>query len=1045
MKKIISIILALLVISTSVFAQKKTVVTVEQDENGWRLIDRGNPVEVKGVVWSFTPIGQTHTYDLFAQDEDFIRKMIDTDMPLLKKMGVNTIRCFTMIPPKWVDYIYTKYGIYSIINDTLGRYGVTVKGTWNANTDYSDLYTREVLIEQARQTAEKYKDTKGVLMYLFGNESNYGLVWSSNEIENLPTGEKDIVKAGYLYDLMEKAMAACKEVDPNRPVGIVNGDTQYLDLIAKLCPSLDILGINAYRGYKFYDSFYQNVQEVLNKPIVFTEAGADAFNDILMQEDQVAQMNYLKSQWEEIYRQAYGKGNCQNVLGGVVFEWMDEWWKRYQNKNLEVHDGASWSSSAYDVDYKDGVNNMSEEWFGICAQSPLKEDGINIRIPRASYYMLKDIWKLSLYDSETYEIDQTFDFLEDGLYLALGNEKSIKQTIRENKVASISQAELNVVSTTPVSIDKLKENADRKTTIKNATRYANSKGETLETKVAAEGLLGITLNPVENLTGDFVIKAWTDEPFTKFHNNWTGYYENELNSVGGETHLKYVDLYSGSFSYDNSAFTLNGYYHTGHAGFEGKGDIFNISKEAFDIIGYDTYGSKAPIAVEFVGKNTLEGLEVIGGPEIWGAAKPQIQANYFKWIPFSNGIVDGIVLNATYAEEFGHSENINLDPYNGFGPGRKASVYFESFFNPWLTFKAGGLFAGSEKLGATYTKGNGQLAKITYADTLGGYVQIGTNMFQHAYIYANGIYRGLVAQTNAQAVRGSFFTADSGSGNRMEMQVGADLVYGNFTFKPVMRMRKPLEKAIGRKLTAGSPFVVDMGNRQSVEFEGVFTYDPEGATWFHEWNSDDIEGAPFAFSVTGLYQLFAGKTDSLPFRSSDKATYSRNDETSATKYAWYEGGALPLQNNLFQVGTRIVCNPTGNLRIIANVYGGHLGATTGAYVSAGTSEFVDFVRAELALRYRNWIFQGALGLNAWGEEEWWRNFNQTFPLQYSLDIAYGFDKPAFGDAKNRIGMKVQGCTFGDESSDAYLCLPNGLELSGANYLEASLYFNIGLK
>jgi hypothetical protein len=42
-------------------------------------------------------------------------------------------------------------------------------------------------------------------------------------------------------------------------------------------------------------------------------------------------------------------------------------------------------------------------------------------------------------------------------------------------------------------------------------------------------------------------------------------------------------------------------------------------------------------------------------------------------------------------------------------------------------------------------------------------------------------------------------------------------------------------------------------------------------------------------------------------------------------------------------------------------------------------------------------------------------------------------------------MKVQGCTFGDESSDAYLCLPNGLELSGANYLEASLYFNIGLK
>jgi hypothetical protein len=468
----------LMFLNISIFAQ---FISVKKDANGWRLLDDRKEIEVKGIVWSYTPIGETHTYDLWSKSDEFIERMIDTDMPMLKAMGVNAIRCFSDIPPKWVEYIYTKYGIYTIVNNLLGRYGVTVNGTWYANTDYSDLYTRETLIAMAEETAEKYRAVNGVLMYMFGNESNYGLVWSGSEIENLPVGEQNTVKAGYLYSLLEEAMAACKDIDPFHPVGIVNGDTQYLDLIAKLCPSLDILGVNAYRGYKFYDSFYQNVQEVLNKPIVFTEAGADAFNDILMQEDQVAQMNYLKSQWEEIYRQAYGKGNCQNVLGGVVFEWMDEWWKRYQNKNLEVHDGASWSSSAYDVDYKDGVNNMSEEWFGICAQSPLKEDGINIRIPRASYYMLKDIWKLSLYDSETYEIDQTFDFLEDGLYLALGNEKSLKQTIRENKVASISQAEVNVVSTTPVSIDKLKENADRKTTIKNATRYASSKGETLET------------------------------------------------------------------------------------------------------------------------------------------------------------------------------------------------------------------------------------------------------------------------------------------------------------------------------------------------------------------------------------------------------------------------------------------------------------------------------------------------------------------------------------------------------------------------------------
>ena len=354
-KKLAVFALALSLFS-SAFAEK---VTVKKDEGGWKLYDGKTPVEVKGIVWSFTPIGESYNYSLFDQDKAFIQKMIDTDMPMIKSMGVNVIRCFTTIPPEWVEYIYTKYGIYTVVNDLLGRYGVSVNGTWYAQTDYSDYYTREVLIEQAKETARKYKDVKGVLMYMFGNESNYGLVWSSTEIENLPVGEQNAVKAGYLYDLLEKAMAACKEIDPDRPVGIVNGDVQYLDLISKLCPSLDILGVNAYRGYRFYDSFYENIEDTLDKPVVLTESGADAFNDILHQEDQASQMTYLKSQWQEIYEQSYGKGKSQNMLGGFVFEWMDEWWKRYQVKNLDVHDEASWSNSGYELDYKEGYNNMS--------------------------------------------------------------------------------------------------------------------------------------------------------------------------------------------------------------------------------------------------------------------------------------------------------------------------------------------------------------------------------------------------------------------------------------------------------------------------------------------------------------------------------------------------------------------------------------------------------------------------------------------------------------------------------------------------------------
>ncbi|BDC92368.1 hypothetical protein [Treponema bryantii] len=1034
----------LLFLNISIFAQ---FITVKKDANGWRLMEDRKEIEVKGIVWSYTPIGETHTYDLWSKSDEFIERMIDTDMPMLKAMGVNAIRCFSDIPPKWVEYIYTKYGIYTIVNNLLGRYGVAVNGTWYANTDYSDLYTRETLVEMAVETAEKYRAVNGVLMYMFGNESNYGLVWSGSEIENLPVGEQNTVKAGYLYSLLEEAMAACKDIDPFHPVGIVNGDTQYLELIKELCPSLDILGVNAYRGFRFYDSFYENVAEVLDKPIMFTEAGADAYNEITHQEDQYAQMAYLMSQWKEIYQQGYGKGRSQNVIGGFVFEWMDEWWKHYQNKDLELHnDTGTWSNSGYELDYRDGLNNMDEEWFGICAQSKLTDRGINKRIPRASYYLLQDIWKLSLYKSSESDINKTFASLNTSMYLAQGNEKSIKEMINENKLVQIDTLDATVQVTTPMYVNRvwgaIKDNGH----LKESFEYQNAKGENVKTTVTAETTLGLTVKPMENLSGTAVIKAWTDSPYTNLGDRWASYYKDgpDYSTTQPEAELKYVDFYSASLNYSGNLFDINGYYHVGHASFENTGDIFNISKEAFDIIGYDTYGSKAPIALEFVGKNLLEGLTVIGGPEIWGSAKPQVQANYFRWFPTESLFVPDFTIGLVYAEEFGAKSSPSLDPYNAYGAGRKASIYAAAVLDPWVTLKLGVLHAGSEKVGAKYIDQNGNSSKITYLDTLGGYVQLGTNMFQHMYIYGNAIYRGLVADTNPAEVRGSFFTADSGAGNRFEAQVGVDVGYGDFVFKPVVRARVPLQQPKGRDLLTGSPFIVGLGNRQAIEVEAVLTYDPEGATWFHEWNGDDIEGAKFAFSLTGMYTLYAGKTDNLPFKSNTWTSVTNETTAKYSNMIWYNGGALPEQRNLWQVGTRIVTNPLPGLRIIATADGGCLGALTGAY-QGDYPELVQFVNAGLAVRYNHWIGSTKWSFNTWGPESWWRNFNQTFPLQFSFDIAYGFgDNPSFLDAKNRIGLSIIGRKFGKYSSDAYNALPNGAVVDGSAYVEITTYVNIGL-
>ena len=67
----------LMFLNISIFAQ---FISVKKDANGWRLLDDRKEIEVKGIVWSYTPIGETHTYDLWSKSDEFIERMIDTDM-----------------------------------------------------------------------------------------------------------------------------------------------------------------------------------------------------------------------------------------------------------------------------------------------------------------------------------------------------------------------------------------------------------------------------------------------------------------------------------------------------------------------------------------------------------------------------------------------------------------------------------------------------------------------------------------------------------------------------------------------------------------------------------------------------------------------------------------------------------------------------------------------------------------------------------------------------------------------------------------------------
>ena len=392
----------LFLFTTNFIAQNVQKVAIVKDYSGMRLQVNGVDFMVNGMNWDYFPIGKNYDFNIWSQSEKFIKKALDDEMMLLKNMGVNAIRVYTGIQPKWITYIFENYGIYTMLNHSFGRYGLTINEVWTPVTDYRTPETQKVLLKEVTEMAKNYKDTPGLLLYLLGNENNYGLFWAGAETEHFPEDENQKRQLGEqrgrpMYKLFNEAAKQMKTIDKNHPIAICNGDTLFLDMVADECPDIDIYGTNMYRGKSFGNAF-KEVNEQLNKPILFTEFGADAFNAITKSEDQKTQAKYAIKNWEEIYENAAGLGKAENSLGGFTFQFSDGWWKLGQTFNLAIHDkGASWGNGGYKTDFKKGENNMNEEWFGICAKESSKSDGHYILHPRAAYYVLKEVHKINPY------------------------------------------------------------------------------------------------------------------------------------------------------------------------------------------------------------------------------------------------------------------------------------------------------------------------------------------------------------------------------------------------------------------------------------------------------------------------------------------------------------------------------------------------------------------------------------------------------------------------------------------------------------------------
>ena len=980
-------------------SKDRYTVKVIQDEKGWKIKIDDEDFFMKGMVWGYSPIGWNYVYNQWAESDEFIKKIIDYNMEYLKAMGVNTIRYFSDIPPKWVTYIYRKYGIYSIINDMCGRYGLTINGVWVFPTDYSDPETRREITRQALGNIKKYKDVPGVLFYLLGNENNYGLVWKTAETQDLPQELRHKAAAKYLYSLFESIMKKAKRIAPHRPIGIVNGEVQYLEIIKKMCPSIDFLALNVYRGAG-HSTLFEVMKNGLNKPFMLSEFGCDAYNVRTGEEDQYHQAFYTKIQWKELYLNSYGKGYA-NTLGGCHFHFIDGWWMTGQNWDLMVHNtGGNWKHEYY-YDYVEGMNNMNEEWWGICAYRPDKIDGVQRLAPRAAYYTLQYIWKINPLENDIASIEKHFEEKVDlNIAVARGKANYTDPTLKKFRLAG-GKIHFEITGKMKVAT--------------NESPVSNWKKK-MNTTDGEMAFINFAFHPTADLYGGISLNILGNVP----ERIEDSYYERrglpytliDATNASIKRDIKdteRIEIYNFSFAYDSPDIKIDGFYHTGHYHWRFEGDFFGLIQEATDIPKYDIYNAKAPVGFEITCKKWLDGLKILAGPEIYWGANPKIVAKYYKGF----GFLDLAVM---------HSEDIGKNTDTTYTSGnipatRKTTLYLKTGFIPITTIEIGGLMASLEKVARPFRsilkseQGTNQgyinsgydvtQDYVELKDTFAVKTKISSQISRMVRLDGQFHYAGLVAEGGPIPGENGSLIWDDGAGNKIEYKGGFSFVFGSIQINPSVLYRKPLVgpnfvgtnnaiykgrvdnngdiyPRIGPRNTLIDPFAV-LGNREAMVYEFIFTYEPTGASWFYDWKNDEFEDAPIAFNLVFNYASYPTYTDAYNYVMATGETAS------------FEQGLPPA--DVWTASSKIVLNLARKIKFVSRISTGE-GQSAGDQMGRGVTN-TKFYTLELNSKIYRFMLLSHVKKDMWGPLDWYKQFNITYPWQVMVDISYHFGETSF--------------------------------------------------
>jgi len=386
-------------------------VQLKHDTGGWQLLVDHKPYVVKGICYYPTKVGESphdgNWRDWATVDDDhngrndmayqsFVDKnrnnRQDPDEPtvgdvrLLQELGCNTLRIYhhSSANPriqaiyKGIDEaellynhapnkalfrdLFKTYGIRVAMGDFIGAYTGGSGAQWDPGTDYNDPVQRANMLASVEDMVKEFRHEPYILVWILGNENNY-------ELTHTNARQFPEVYAKFVNQLSRRI----HQLDPDHPVVLCNGDTQFMSAYAHFAPDIDIFGVNSYPD-KPFGALWEDIAKGLNKPVLVTEFGEGKPEFVGEDIDEDYQAQRISGAWCDIERHTAGRQPPQNSLGGFVFTWLDDWWQ-------------SWDPTTHNR----GQNGWDQEYMGLASQGDGSLSPF-LRQLRKSYYALQSYW-----------------------------------------------------------------------------------------------------------------------------------------------------------------------------------------------------------------------------------------------------------------------------------------------------------------------------------------------------------------------------------------------------------------------------------------------------------------------------------------------------------------------------------------------------------------------------------------------------------------------------------------------------------------------------